>query len=172
MDAHATSMPVKKSKGKEIEMKNLEADAFKLVKQRIEYDRQCLRVAKTRATHEGAAYHQLLTHGKHAHEVSATAAETFFAANVKIMRSTKPHEVLQSFQQFEEQFSKSYGLDKSSLAPWMALLGCGVFEGWVGLNLPSLFPLRWNVLGFVQVCVCLLNWSAVCNVHLKSWESC
>lgn len=118
MDAHALAAG-KKLPGKSVAMTDLESDGFKLLKQQIEYDLQCLRVARTRrATHEGAVHHQLLTHRKHAHEVSSTAADAFFQTNVKVLCSTKAAEVVQAFQQFEKQFCSSYALDQDNTVPW------------------------------------------------------
>lgn len=99
-------------------MINLEADNFKLLENRIEYDLQCLRVARNRLeTYEGTIYHQTLTHRKHAYEVSESAVSSFFEANVKIVCTTKAAEVVTLFDRFEMAFSKNYGLAKENMAP-------------------------------------------------------
>lgn len=98
-------------------MINLEADSFKLLENRIEYDLQCLRVARDRLeTYEGTVYHQTLTHPKHAYEVSESAVSSFFDANIKIVCSTQPSEVVSLFDRFEMTFSKNYGLAKENMA--------------------------------------------------------
>ena len=47
MDQHANNRPIK-TNPKEVAMINLEADSFKLLESRIDYDLQCLRVARAR----------------------------------------------------------------------------------------------------------------------------
>ena len=99
-------------------MINLEADSFKLLESRIDYDLQCLRVARDRLeAYDGTVYHQTLTHRKHAYETSESAVTSFFDTNVKTVCSTKPAEVVTSFDRFEMEFSKNYGLAKENMAP-------------------------------------------------------
>ena len=115
MDSHANSRPLKATP-KQVSMINLEADSFKLLEQRIQYDLQCLRVARSRLeTHEGAVYHQTLTHRKHAYEVSASAATAFFDANVKVICSTTAADVVAAFHKFEDHFCRNYGLEKQNM---------------------------------------------------------
>ncbi|CAK9007782.1 unnamed protein product [Durusdinium trenchii] len=129
MDRHANNRPLKKSSkdAATVAMINLEADSFKLLENRVEYDLQCLRVARHRMeTYEGALYHQQLTHRKHAFEVSESAVHSFFEANVKLVCSTKPSDVVCLYDRFELDFSKNYGLPKENMAAiflvnWAAL---------------------------------------------------
>lgn len=119
MDRHANNRPLKKSSkdAATVAMINLEADSFKLLENRVEYDLQCLRVARHRMeTYEGALYHQQLTHRKHAFEVSESAVHSFFEANVKLVCSTKPSDVVCLYDRFELDFSKNYGLPKENMA--------------------------------------------------------
>ena len=72
IDAHADNMPVGKS-GKAVELTNLEADQWKLVRSRVDYDVQVLRVSKMKlSTWESAHYHQELTHRQNAWQKTAS----------------------------------------------------------------------------------------------------
>ncbi|CAJ1418011.1 unnamed protein product [Effrenium voratum] len=105
LEAHAAEMPLPSATAgsNTVERTNLEAEAFELLKKRIEYDLQCVRVFKARtATHESTIYHQQLMHRKHAMEVSHTAATSFMSANVAILHSLRVDEVLREISQVED----------------------------------------------------------------------
>ena len=117
MDKHVHNRPIKGDAAK-VAMINLEADSFKLMESRIQFDLQVFRVARARLeTDEGQLYHQTLQHRKHCYEVSASAAASFFDANVKIMCTNKANEVIQAFESFEANFCKNYGLQKDAVVP-------------------------------------------------------
>ena len=73
MDAHANSVPVQGAKAMKIG--ELEEDTWKLVKNRLEYDWQAIRVYRIRLTSfEGTLYQQKLAHRMKAWENSHGAA--------------------------------------------------------------------------------------------------
>lgn len=109
-------MPVGKS-SKGIELTNLEADQWKLVRSRMDYDLQVLRVAKVKlSTWESAHYHQELTHRQNAWQNSLNGAQNFLHSNSKIVVSTRGQEVLQELAAFKESWCRSHGLKPASVA--------------------------------------------------------
>ena len=114
MDAHANSVPVQGAKAMKIG--ELEEDTWKLVKNRLEYDWQAIRVYRIRLTSfEGTLYQQKLAHRMKAWENSHGAAGTFLNRNVKILCSTQSDENLRRFADFKSEFCKAYGLQQDKL---------------------------------------------------------
>ena len=120
MDAHANAVPVKSAKA--MKMADLEEDTWQLVKNRVEYDRQAIKVYQARLTRfEGALYQQKLAHRMLAWENSQGAAEAFMARNVKILNSTQAEENLRRLSDFKSEFCLAYGLQADKLVPVVVL---------------------------------------------------
>ncbi|CAK9079661.1 Uncharacterized protein SCF082_LOCUS38014, partial [Durusdinium trenchii] len=91
------------------------ADAFQLVKQRVDYDLRCLAIFRGKlSSHESALHHAQLTHRKQAFEASLAAAKKLLASNVKMLQGTRFDVVLRDFSNFSDQFCKTFGLQKES----------------------------------------------------------
>ena len=118
IEEHANNMPVQKVSSA-IEMTNLEADRWSLLKQRIAYDLQVLRVAKSKvSTWESAHYHQQLAHRQQAWENSFRGAQAFFAANSLIATAGRTDDFLQQVAVFKDSWCRSNALRKEGLATW------------------------------------------------------
>lgn len=120
MDCHATDRPVGDTGSESVHIANLEADAFELLKKRIEYDLKCLKAYRSKLeSHETAEFHAQLTHRKNAYDASVTAAKKLLAANVKVLTTNQLHTVMQDYNNFVDQFCKAYGLRKDAVVQFL-----------------------------------------------------
>ena len=94
----------------------MEADAFKLVQQQINYDLQVLRVAKARQSNfENQLYNQRLQHRRMAYEVSQQAASTFIDAHTLIIQHGSGESLIRNFELFVKKICSNHSLEKNSL---------------------------------------------------------
>lgn len=124
MNIHGSSMPVRGGPAtRALDGDSLEEDAWKLLKQRIEYDLQAFRITATRmASWESTKYHEELMQRRQQWEVSNTASKSFLSCYVNIVLADKvAAPVLRNITEFVERSMQRFGLNKASMVHWQCL---------------------------------------------------
>ena len=114
MSHHAENVPVV-SGGPATQMAQLEQETFDLKLKQLQYDLQCLRVAKAkRTTWESQVYHAKLEFRVARYQESAKHAKNFMDQCCKIIHYNKPETLIHSLQSFQRSTLEKHALDLNS----------------------------------------------------------